>query len=75
MTAVDLRARAALRRGHGRWLVPPWIGPALLFCALVMIPWIAFLFLSLTPHYVANHWRLAWGGFDIGWASRWRRPA
>ena len=46
--------------------MPPWIGPALLFCALVMIPWIAFLFFSLTPHYVANHWRLAWGGFDIG---------
>jgi hypothetical protein len=31
----------------------------------VLIPWIAFLFLTLPRHYVANHWPLAWGGFDI----------
>lgn len=65
MTAVDLRARAGLRLGGGRWLVPPWIAPALLFCAAVLIPWIAFLFATLPLHYTANHWRLAWGGFDI----------
>jgi len=65
MTAGELRARAGLRLGRGRWLVPPWIAPALLFCALVLIPWIAFLFLTLPRHYVANHWQLAWGGFDI----------
>jgi len=66
MTAVELRARAGLRRGHGRWLVPPWVAPALLLCALALVPWTAFLFLSLKPHYVANHWRFAWGGFDVG---------
>lgn len=66
MTAGELRAGAGLRLGGGRWLVPPWIAPALLFCAAVLIPWIAVLFATLPRHYVANHWRLAWGGFDVG---------
>jgi len=69
MTAVDLRGRAGWRLGRGRWLVPPWIAPMLLLCALVLIPWTAFLFLTLPRHYVANHWRLAWGGFDVGLGS------
>jgi hypothetical protein len=62
----DLRARAGLRFGRGRWLVPPWTAPALLVCAVVLIPWTALLFATLPRHYVANHWRLAWGGFDVG---------
>jgi hypothetical protein len=66
MTSVDLRARAGLRLGGGRWLVPPWTAPALFLCAAVLIPWTAFLFSSLPLHYSANHWRLAWGGFDVG---------
>ena len=65
MSAVDLRARPGLCLGRGRWLVPPWVAPALLLCSVVLVPWTAFLFASLTPHYVANHWRFAWGGFDI----------
>jgi hypothetical protein len=35
------------------------------FCALVLIPWIALLFVTLPGHYVVNHWPLAWGGFDV----------
>jgi hypothetical protein len=66
VTAADLRARAGLRLGGGRWLVPPWTAPALLGCALVLIPWTALLFATLPRHYVANHWQVAWGGFDIG---------
>ena len=66
MSAADLRARAGLRLGGGRWLVPPWTAPALLGCAVVLIPWTALLFASLPRHYVANHWEVAWGGFDIG---------
>jgi hypothetical protein len=64
--ALHLRARVGLRGGRGKWLVPPWIAPAFILCALVLTPWTAFLFLSLPRHYVANHWQLAWGGFDIG---------
>lgn len=66
MTAYHLRAPASLRWGHGKWLVPPWIAPALFVCAVVLLPWTAFLFSTLPRHYVANHWRLAWGGFDVG---------
>jgi hypothetical protein len=63
---INLRARAGLRLGRGRWLVPPWIAPAFLACALVLIPWTAVLFASLPPRYTANHWGIAWGGFDTG---------
>src|SRR5437016_3070910 len=66
MPKLELRAAAGLRLGRGRWLVPPWIAPAFLLCALVLVPWTALLFATLPHHYVANHWRLAWGGFDIG---------
>ena len=64
--ALHLRARVGLRGGRGKWLIPPWIAPAFILCALVLTPWTAFLFFTLPRHYVANHWQLAWGGFDIG---------
>lgn len=64
--ALHLRARAGLRGGRGKWLIPPWIAPAFILCALVLTPWTAFLFFTLPRHYVANHWQMAWGGFDIG---------
>jgi len=66
LTVADLRAPAGLRFGRGRWLIPPWTAPALLGCAVVLIPWTALLFVTLPGHYVANHWEVAWGGFDIG---------
>jgi hypothetical protein len=46
--------------------VPPWIAPAFAFCALVLVPWAAFLIFTLPRNYTANHWRVAWGGFDLG---------
>lgn len=66
MTELAYRAAAGLRKGRGAALVPPWIAPAFLLCAVVLLPWTAMLFLTLPRHYGANHWRLAWGGFDIG---------
>lgn len=68
MTPVHLRARPGLRLGRGRWLVPPWVAPALLLCTLILIPWSAFLFFTLPRDYTANHWEIAWGGFDVGLA-------
>src|SRR5882757_10386848 len=65
MTDLILRATAGLRRGGGNWLVPPWVPPAFLVCAVILTPWTALLFFTLPHHYGANHWRLAWGGFDI----------
>jgi hypothetical protein len=66
LSAADLRARAGFRLGRGRWLVPPWTAPAFFGCAVVLVPWTALLFATLPRHYVANHWEVAWGGFDIG---------
>jgi hypothetical protein len=65
-SAADLRARVGLRWGRGRWLIPPWTAPALLGCTLVLLPWTAFLFMTLPRSYEANHWSVAWGGFDVG---------
>ena len=66
MRGIQLRARAGLRSGQGRWLVPPWIAPAFFLCALILIIWAGFLIITLPRNYTANHWHVAWGGFDIG---------
>jgi hypothetical protein len=66
MTGLMLRAAAGLRKDDGTSLVPPWVAPAFLLCAAILIPWTALLFLTLPRHYGANHSQLAWGGFDIG---------
>jgi hypothetical protein len=50
-------------------LVPWWLPPLFLLCALVLAPWIAWLVVSLPSQEVAAHWQLAWGGFDVGLAA------
>src|SRR4029077_1892583 len=58
---------ARLRQlGGGTRAVPLWVAPAFLVIAVGLVPWIAWLFLSLPDEATAAHWRLAWGGFDIG---------
>jgi len=49
--------------------VPPWIAPAFGFSALVLVPWVAFLIFTLPGNYTANHWKVAWAGFDLGLAT------
>jgi hypothetical protein len=66
MRGIQLRALPGLRLGQGRWLVPPWIAPAFFLCAVVLLPWAAFLIFTLPRNYTANHWRVAWAGFDLG---------
>jgi hypothetical protein len=53
----------------GGLLVPWWIAPVLIACALMLAPWIAWLLASLPSHAVAHHWQLVWGGFDIALAA------
>ena len=36
--------------------------------ALVLVPWIGLLVVSLPCHYSARHWGIAWAGFDAGLA-------
>ena len=63
-----LRSGAGLRSDDRRSLVPQWVPPAFLVCGIVLIPWTALLFVTLPRHYGANHWRFAWGGFDVALA-------
>lgn len=46
--------------------MPPWIAPAFVLCALLLLPWAGFLIVTLPRNYTADHWRVAWGGFDLG---------
>lgn len=58
-----------LRPGEdGTAPIPFWVAPAFLVLALGLLPWIAWLFLSLPDEATAAHWRFAWGGFDAGLA-------
>ena len=66
MSSMQLRAPMRMGWGRGKWIVPPWIAPVFLVCVLVLVPWTGFLFFELPRHYVANHWSVAWAGFDIG---------
>jgi hypothetical protein len=63
---MQLRAPMRVCWGYGKWIVPPWTAPVFVICAVVLVPWTGFLFFELPRHYVANHWAIAWGGFDIG---------
>jgi hypothetical protein len=56
------------RLDGGARVVPFWVAPAFLVIAVGLLPWIAWLFWSLPDEATAAHWRLAWGGFDIGLA-------
>lgn len=51
---------------------------------VALIPWTAFLAVTLPHHYVASHWRLTWVGFDIAlavclgltaWRAHRRQPS
>jgi hypothetical protein len=68
--------------GGGRWrlpvrpppdaerlLIPWWMGPVFVLLAVVLTPWIVWLFVSLPSRTVANHWEIAWAGFDVGLAA------
>jgi hypothetical protein len=35
-------------------------------CAVVLIPWIVFLGITLPPRYITTRWGATWVGFDVG---------
>ena len=49
-------------------LRPPSLSLLFGSAALVLVPWIALLVVSLPCHYAARHWGIAWTGFDAGLA-------
>jgi len=42
-----------------------WTPPLLALIALALVPWAIWLTTVLPSHEVAEHWDLAWGGFDL----------
>ncbi len=65
MTGAEVRANVEAPPRSGPWLIPAWVALVLCLFALGLIPWAIYLFLTLPPDYTANHWWLAWGGFDV----------
>jgi hypothetical protein len=45
--------------------VAPWVGPAFVAMALILLPWIAYLRTTLPKTELASHYRAAWVGFDF----------
>jgi hypothetical protein len=63
-------------------MIPSRIAALPLIAAIGLVPWAAYLALSLPGAHTAVHWNLAWTGFDLAlagsfgataWAAR-RRP-
>jgi hypothetical protein len=46
--------------------VPWWVGPAFAVLALVAVPWVVFLAVTLPRHATFVHYRTVWVGFDTG---------
>jgi hypothetical protein len=57
-----------LYRSDATRTVPLWVAPAFIALAAALLPWIGWLFTTLPDEATAAHWRLAWGGFDVGLA-------
>src|SRR2546423_11264043 len=79
-TSTGSTREPGVRGGRWRW---PLIVAASLTAAVAFLGWIAVLALTLPTRYLANHWNVAWVGFDVmllisllttGWAVGTRRP-
>jgi hypothetical protein len=45
--------------------VPAWVAPLYGLAALVLVPTVVVLVVALPSTHQAEHWDLAWGGFDV----------
>ena len=59
MTAVAADLAAVSRRAR-------WAGPVFAVLAALMVPWTAYLAVSLPSEQRTAHYDLAWAGFDVG---------
>jgi hypothetical protein len=46
--------------------LPRWMPAAFVLLAVALAPWIVWLFVNLPDRELADHWALAWAGFDVG---------
>src|SRR5947209_20098212 len=45
---------------------PRWIVTILVLVAIVLLPWVLWLTVTLPSRHVSEHWDAAWVGFDTG---------
>jgi hypothetical protein len=77
MTSIHVDTRS----GDGGWHPAGWVVPLYALAGIVLVPWIVFLVYSLPSTHAADHWDIAWAGFDVGLAllllgvatAAWRR--
>ena len=63
------------------WRPARWVVPLFVLAALMLVPWVVLLVLSLPSTQLAAHWDIAWAGFDVALAlllltvaiAAWRR--
>jgi predicted branched-subunit amino acid permease len=63
------------------WNPPRWVVPLFALGALLLVPWVALLAATLPSAHQAEHWDIAWAGFDVALAllfvavavAAWRR--
>jgi hypothetical protein len=53
--------------------VTPWVGPAFVAMAVILLPWIVYLRITLPTQEIASHYRTAWVGFDVILATQLAR--
>jgi hypothetical protein len=46
-------------------ITPRWAAPLFAGMALVLVPWIGYLVVSLPPHVSFRHYNVSWVGFDL----------
>jgi hypothetical protein len=49
-------------------LVPTWVGRLFVVLTVLLIPWTVWLMFDLPSQARADHWDIAWAGFDIALA-------
>src|SRR5580765_5558884 len=63
------------------WRPPRWVAPFFGLAALLLVPWVVLLVVELPSAHRADHWDIAWAGFDLALAlllitvavAAWRR--
>ncbi len=85
MKQNDLTHRFRRIRAHSlpSWRAPRWTVPLVGLAALVLVPWVVLLVISLPSTHTSAHWDIAWGGLDVMLAvvllavaiSAWRRSS
>jgi hypothetical protein len=60
----SLEAALGMVPARQRVPLPRWLGPLAVCCLVGMLPWIVYLGLTLPPRARAEHYDVAWLGFD-----------